>query len=123
MSLVVLLCYTNFINKLKFNDYLKTQNQKYFIDCTYFFNLQNHPTFYQEQRLVKLVRGREIPTFLVYLLYNLHILLVYGYFLVFSNSVRLEQNVDSSIFRIKMQYNVPLYNVHMMFTHWIQWYC
>ena len=30
-----------------------------FIDCTNFFNLQNHPTFHPEERLVRLVRGRE----------------------------------------------------------------
>ena len=60
-SLFVLLYNTNFMNKLKFNDILKTKNDKQFIDCTVhiFFNLQNHPTLHSEERLVNLEKERE----------------------------------------------------------------
>ena len=37
---------------------LKTKNNSLTV-CTIFFNLQNHPTFHSEERLVNLVRGRE----------------------------------------------------------------
>ena len=51
LSLFVLLYNTDFMNKLKFNDFLKLKK--------IFFNLRNHPTFNSEKRLVNLKRGRE----------------------------------------------------------------
>ena len=49
---------TNFINKLKFND-LKTIKNTNSMTVQVFFNLQNHPTFHSEERVVNFVRGRE----------------------------------------------------------------
>ena len=56
----VLLYNTNFKNKLKFNYFcinLKTKNNS--LTAQFVFNLQNHPTFKTEERLVNLVGGRE----------------------------------------------------------------
>ena len=59
LSLLGLLNNTNFINNLKFNDFLKTKNQNNSLTVQIFINLQNHPTFHSEERLVILVSGRE----------------------------------------------------------------
>ena len=58
LALFVIRYNTNFMNKLKLNAFLN-HKQKYYIDCTNFSNLQNHPTFHSEEKLVNLVRGRE----------------------------------------------------------------
>ena len=60
LSLSVSLYNTKIMNKLKFNDLKKTLKNE-FIDCTSFFNVQNHPTFHARERLVNLLveRGRE----------------------------------------------------------------
>ena len=47
------------MKKLNFNDLKKTNNKNYFLTVQFFFNLQNHPTFLSEERLVNLVRGGE----------------------------------------------------------------
>ena len=60
LSLFVSLYNTNFMTKLKFYDFFKNWKRK--IICwqyKFFFNLQNHPTFHGEERLVNLERRRE----------------------------------------------------------------
>ena len=61
------------MHKLKFNikkiTKLKTKNNSLTVNT--FFNLQNHPTFHSEERLVNLERGRECCV-------GLSILLVYA---------------------------------------------
>ena len=46
------------MNKLKFDDSLKLQMKNNSLIVQQFFNLQNHPTFHSEERLVNLERGR-----------------------------------------------------------------
>ena len=72
LPLFVLLYNTNFMNKLKFNKFLKYYKRK-IINCLYTFSLifKTTPTFHSEERLVNLVRGRECFA-------GLSILLVYG---------------------------------------------
>ena len=59
LSLFVLLYNTDFMNKLKFNDFLKLKKLLNSLTVQIFFNLRNHPTFNSEKRLVNLKRGRE----------------------------------------------------------------
>ena len=74
LSLFVLLYNANFMNKLKFYDLKKKANNNS-LTVHIIFNLQNHPTFRLEERLVKLARGRECFA-------GLSVLLVYeGYIL------------------------------------------
>ena len=71
MSLIVLLHLKDFFVKLKTKNNLLTVH--------IFFNLQNHPTFQTEERLVNLVNGRECFVGLLYSVQYLrsYILLVY----------------------------------------------
>ena len=58
LSLFVLVHNTNFMNKLKFNEYKKLKQINSLIEQI-FLNLLNHPTFQSVERLVNLGRGRE----------------------------------------------------------------
>ena len=56
LTLFVLLYNTNFMNKLRFNEFLR----KKFIDCTNVLQSTKSPSFlYLEERLFNLVRARE----------------------------------------------------------------
>ena len=60
LKICLCLYITNFKNKLKFNDFLKTKkNKNTQLTVQIFFNLQNHPSFHSQERLVNLVRRRE----------------------------------------------------------------
>ena len=59
LSLIDFLYNTNFMNKLKFKKKFKLKTKNISSSVQFFFNLQNHPTFHSEQRLVNLERGRE----------------------------------------------------------------
>ena len=60
------------MNKLTFNDLKKVKTKDYTWTVQIFYNLQNHPTFHSEERLVNLARGRGG------LCYSIYILLVYA---------------------------------------------
>ena len=45
LSLFVLIYITNFINQLKFNDFLKTKSDIFFIGCTHFVQSIKSPHF------------------------------------------------------------------------------
>ena len=50
---------TNFMFRLKFNIFSLYLKQKYSLTVQIVCNLQRHPTFHSEERLVNLLRGRE----------------------------------------------------------------
>ena len=67
----VLLYNTNFMNKLKLNDFIKNKKlRKIFLDCTNFFNLQNHPTVHSERlvNLLYIVRGKRSLCLSIYII-------------------------------------------------------
>ena len=57
LSMFVLLYNTNFLNKLQFND---LKNPKNLLAITKILNLQNHPTFQSEERLVELRKRKRV---------------------------------------------------------------
>ena len=67
----VLLYTTNFMNKLKLNEFFKTKNYNLLSVQIFSIIKITHPTFHSEERFVNLVRGREcfngLSILLVYL--------------------------------------------------------
>ena len=56
------------MNKRKFNEFFRIKTKNNSMTAQTYFNLQYHPTFHSEERLVNVVRGRECAL-LVYLYY------------------------------------------------------
>ena len=57
------------MNKRKFNEFFRIKTKNNSMTAQTYFNLQYHPTFHSEKRLVNVVRGRECAL-LVYLYYQ-----------------------------------------------------
>ena len=57
------------MNKRKFNEFFRIKTKNNSMTAQTYFNLQYHPTFHSEERLVNVVRGRECAL-LVYLYYQ-----------------------------------------------------
>ena len=69
LSRIVLLYNTKFMNQLKFNDFLKTNNkQQKVMDCTNFLQYTKSPLFPLRGMVVKLCKRKRVPCWSIYII-------------------------------------------------------